>query len=359
MSSFNGLRFRLFAIACLSTAAIFASSIGQADAAAYPAGGSTFTGSAEGWSSSANCNVPATLVCEASAGYDGTAGDPAGSLGLKSQVAVNALALFKVTASEESPGFTAAEGGAATLRLERQFEPGGLLPLTPHATYTVTLLDHTAGTRQQAIEETLEAASPFTPKAASVNLTAGHSYSVLIAAEVGSTVATVGLTGASELRFDNVSVTGSGGGEGGSGSGPGPGLSGTGGGGGANGANGGAGGTSGGVSADRLESLIQSAGLVGPATLKGNKLAVKAKCPAKIGRPCTITLRGMLNRHEPATATRKAKVKKAKVKSLVLKVKPAARAKLKTKKKILFKETVKAGKAKATVFKTLKLIHKK
>jgi hypothetical protein len=356
MSSFSSVRLRLFAIACLLTAALFASSVGQASAAAYPAGGSTFTGSAEGWSSSANCNVPATLVCEASAGYDATAGDPAGSLGLKSQVAVNALALFRVGATEESPGFTVAEGGAATLRLERQFEPGGLLPLTPRATYTVTLLDHTAGTRQAAIEETLEAASPFTPKAASVTLTAGHSYSVLIASEVSSSVAAVGITGASELRFDNVSVTGSAGGEGGGAGGSGPGLGGTAGAGGAGGAGGG---TGSGVSADRLESLIQSAGLVGPATLKGNRLSVKAKCPAKIGRACTITLRGMLNRHKPATATRKAKVKKAKLKSLVLKVKPAARAKLKTKKKILFKETVKAGKAKVTVFKTLKLIHKK
>ena len=142
----------------------------------------------------------------------------------------------------------------------------------------------------------------------------------------------------------------------GSGGGSGPGFSGAGG---AGGAGGGTGGTGGGVSADRLESLIQSAGLVGPATLKGNKISVKAKCPAKIGRPCTITLHGMLNRHKPATATRKAKVKKAKVKKLVLKVKPAARAKLKTKKKLLFKETVKAGKAKVTVFKTMKLIHKK
>jgi hypothetical protein len=354
MSNFRSLPLRLFAIACLSTAAIFASSVGQASAAAYPAGGSTFTGGAEGWSSSASCNVPATLVCEASAGYDGSAGDPAGSLGVKSQVAVNALALFRVDATEESPGFTAAEGGAATLRLERQFEPGGLLPLTPRATYTVTLLDHTSGTRQEAIDETLEAASPFTPKAAPLTLTAGHSYSVLIAAEVSSTIATVGLTGAAELRFDNVSVTGSAGGEGSGGGGAGGSGSG---GGGAGGVHGGPGGTSGGVSADRLESLIQSAGLVGPATLTGNRLSVKAKCPAKIGRPCTITLRGMLNRHKPATTTRKAKVKKAKKKNLVLKVKPAARAKLKTKKKILFKETVKAGKAKVTVFKTLELVH--
>jgi hypothetical protein len=44
------------------------------------------------------------------------------------------------------------------------------------------------------------------------------------------------------------------------------------------------------------------------------------------------------------------------VKRFVLKVKPKARGKLATKKRLLFKETVKAGSAKATVFKQLRLI---
>ena len=343
---------RLLAIACLATAAP-ALSAGQASAATYPAGGSTFTGSAEGWSGNSTCTVTASLVCEASAGCDAAAGDPAGSLDVKSAVLVNALGVFRVSASEESPGFTATGGGAATLRLERQFESGGLISLTPHATYKVTLLDHSDGTKQQALEETIEAASPFTAKTAPVTLIAGHTYSILINAEVSSTAASLGVTGTSDLRFDNVSVTGSGA-EGGSGSG-----SGGGGGNGATGGGNGSGlGSGGGVSAARLESLIQSAGLVGPATLKGNRLSVKAKCPAKVGKPCTITLRGMLNRHKPATAVRKAKVKKAKAKKFALKVKPAARAKLKAAKKVLFKETVKVGKVKATVYKKVKLIHR-
>ena len=119
----------------------------------------------------------------------------------------------------------------------------------------------------------------------------------------------------------------------------------------------GANGSGGGVSSARLESLLQSS-LVGPATLKGNKLSVKAECPTKIGATCTISLQGMLNRHKAATAGRKAKVKKGKTRKFPLTVKPAARATVKTKSKLLFKETVKVGKAKATVYKTLKLVRK-
>ena len=43
---------------------------------------------------------------------------------------------------------------------------------------------------------------------------------------------------------------------------------------------------------------------------------------------------------------------------MVLKVKPKALAKVKTRKKLLFKETVRAGKAQATVYKQLKLVRR-
>lgn len=70
--------------------------------------------------------------------------------------------------------------------------------------------------------------------------------------------------------------------------------------------------------------MIQSS-LIGPATLPGTRLSVKAKCPAK---------------------------------NFALTVKPAARAKVKAKTKMLFKETIKVGGSKASVYKTLKLIRK-
>ena len=47
-----------------------------------------------------------------------------------------------------------------------------------------------------------------------------------------------------------------------------------------------------------------------------------------------------------------------KAKTLVLKVKPKARAKLVQRKQLLFKQTLKAGSAKATVYKRLKLIRR-
>ncbi len=106
------------------------------------------------------------------------------------------------------------------------------------------------------------------------------------------------------------------------------------------------------------QSLVTSGGLIGPAVLKGNRLSVDAACPTKVGTVCNLALQGELTRKKPATVGRRAKVKQGKKKNFVLSVKPAARAKLKTKKTLLFKETVKAGAAKATVYKTLKLIHK-
>ena len=52
--------------------------------------------------------------------------------------------------------------------------------------------------------------------------------------------------------------------------------------------------------------------------LKGNRLSVKAKCPAKVNATCTLSLQGMLSRKKPATAGRKAKVKLGKTKNFAL-----------------------------------------
>jgi hypothetical protein len=170
-----------------------------------------------------------------------------------------------------------------------------------------------------------------------------------------STTATslLGLLAETSSSFDNVAVTGPNStgtpGEEGPGGGNNNGTNGEGGGNGNSGA--------GGVSAARLESLISSS-LVGPAVLKGSKLTVKAKCPAKLKATCTLGITGMLSKKKAATTQRKAKVKKGKTKSFVLKVKPAALAKVKTKSKLLFKEQAKVGKSKATVYKTLKLVRK-
>jgi hypothetical protein len=348
-------------LGCASGAALLVLAVGQASAATYPGGGSSFTGSAEGWTGKTECQsitkIVPVLLCEGSAGYLGTAGDPAGSFNGSTEVTLNLLGLFNAEETAASPGFTAVAGGSGTLKLDRQFAPEGLLQLTPHVEYAAYLVDRTTSTKQKAIAETIEAETPFQVKTGGVSLVAGHAYAIEVVAKIGSSA--VGLEGlkilgSTSFRLDNVSVTGPGG-ETPSGPPGGPGENGSGGGNGAEGGNGADG--SGGVSSAKLESLIGSS-LIGPATLSGNTLSVKAGCPKKIGATCTISLQGMLNRHKAVTAGRKAKVKSGKSRVFRLVVKPAARATVKTKSKLLFKETIQVGKAKATTYKTLKLVRK-
>lgn len=332
-----GIGFAL-AIAAMAIAA------GSAAAASYPGGGSGFSGGAEGWSvKAAACTVPIGL-CSASGGYDAGAGNPAGSFGEKTSVAISAVGLFNATVSAESPDFVAGAGGSGSLSLQRQFVPGGLVTLTPVAKYTASVVDKTAGATQQAVAETISAASGFAAKGGAVSLVSGHTYAIRIDAEVNSSIATIGLLGESILRFDNVVLTDSSGANG------------------ENGTNGGDGGAGGdgksGLSDARLATMVQSS-LVGPAVLKGNRLFVKAKCPASIGHACTDSLLGLLKKNRSATSKRTAKIGAGQTKQLVLRVKPKAKGKVAKKSRLLFKEGVKAGGAKATVYKRLKLIRRR
>lgn len=345
---------RTFLLGCASGAALLILAVGQASAAVYPNGGSSFSGGAEGWKvASAECKLLGLLevLCGTEgSGYDGTAGAPAGSFANKAQIPVSALSLFKAGFLDESPAFTAAGGGGGTLSLSRQFVPGGLVSLTPTFTYSAYLVDKSTNTRQKAITETITAEAPFATKSGGVSLTAGDSYAVQIEASTSAS-SVLGLLTETVSRFDNVSVTGPNGNGGNSGEPGGPG----GGGEGNNGGNGNGG--AGGVSAARLESLLRS-GLIGPAVLKGNKLTVKAKCPAKLKATCTLAITGMLGKKKPATTARRARVKKAKTKRFALKVKPAALKKVRKKSKLLFKERARVGRSKATVYKRLKLVRK-
>jgi hypothetical protein len=312
---------------------------GQAGAASFPGGGSTFSGGAEGWKTAGTpaCNIGLGGLCTATAGYDGANGNPAGSLAATTTVVVNVGGLFKSTAVFESPNFTATEGGPATLALDRQLSSGSLLDLAPQLVYTATLVDRTGGDSTDVITETVTgSAATFAGKESATKLVAGHTYAILIDSETSSTVANVGLLGSASARFDNVSVT-------------------VGNSGGGNGGGGGAGGGNGLTNAT-LTTLMQNS-LLGPAILKkGKRVFVKAKCPAKVGRACRVTVQGLLKKGKPATTKRTAKIAKGKTKRLVLRVKPKLRTQVAAKKKLQFKQTVKAGKAKATVYKQLKLI---
>jgi hypothetical protein len=328
------------ALSSLALAAALLAAPAQAATNVYPAGFGTFTGGPQGWlTTEASCNV--AVSCTAEAGYDGADGNPPGSYAVNTTIGLKVLTLFKSTVTFQSPDFTVAAAGDGTLHLERQFVPGTLVDLTPEVTYTVNVLDRTTGRKTEALTETITAASPFIGKDAAVTVRPGRTYAISITATTGSTVAGTSLLGGTtSLRFDNVSLT----------------VEGAGGAGGGGGAGSGSGGT---LTNQQLQSLISGNGsLVGPAILKGNKLSVKVRCPKKVGRTCKITLQGLLKKHKPATGPRKANIRKGKTKRVVLKVKPKALAKVKAKKKLLFKETVRAGKARATVYKQLKLVRR-
>jgi hypothetical protein len=322
--------------------ALFAFAPGQARAATnvYPAGAGTFTGGPQGWlTTDASCSIAG--LCSAEGGYDAADGNPPGSYAANTTIDLSVAMLFKATITVQSPDFTIATGGDGTLHLDRQFGPGALVDLAPEATYTVDLLDRSAGSQTEVLAETITAASPFTGKDQAVTVKAGHTYALSIKTDISSTVAGSGLLGEpTSVRFDNValSVEPGGGGGGGGGSGSGSGSGGT-------------------LTNQQLQSLISGNGsLVGPAILKGKRIFVRAKCPVKVGRACKISVRGLLKKRKPATSTRTAKVGKGKTKRFVLQVKPKARGKVRAKKKLLFKETVRAGKARATVYRRLKLI---
>ncbi len=340
--------------ACCAAGAALCLLAGSAQAATYPDGGGAFNGGLEGWTVPAKptCNIPLMGLCTTTAGYDEEGGNPSGSLAAKTTILVNLGGLFKATAVFQSPNFTASEGGAATLHVDRELASGNLIDLAPQATYVVTLIDRSTGVSSEAITDTVAGANAgFTGKDGAATVVAGHVYAISIDAETSSTVANVGLLGSTALRFDNVSLTvGTSGGGGGSGSGNGGGGSGGNGGGAGNGADG--------LSNSQLLSLLK-ADTGGTAVLKGNRLFVKGACPTKVGRTCSLSLQGLLKKRKPATNKRTSKVAKGKAKTLVLKVKPKARAKLAKSKRLLFKETVKAGSAKATVYKRLKLIRRR
>src|SRR5215218_6093250 len=160
----------------------------------YPAGGSTFSGGAQGWEvTSASCNV--AVLCTASGGYDGANGNPAGSLAANTTIALNLLTLFKSTVTLQSPDFKVGADGDGTLHLERQFAPGSLVDLAPQADYDVTLLDRTAGTKSEPLSEGLTETSGFVGKDHAATVKAGHVYALSISVDTASTVAGTGLLG--------------------------------------------------------------------------------------------------------------------------------------------------------------------
>jgi hypothetical protein len=311
-----------------------------APAAVYPAGGASFSGGPQGWQATeAGCD--AEPICTASGGYDGGDGNPPGSIAASTTTALNLLTVFESNVTLQSPDFTVAGGRSGTLHLERQFAPGSLVDVAAETYYEVTLIDRTAGRESQPLDEAIENPSGFTGKDAAVTVVPGHTYAISIAVQTSSSVAGTGLFGGTtSTRFDNVGLVV-------------PASAGTDGDGDRRRGAGGAGA----LTNRRLLATIQGS-LVGPATLRGGRLFVKARCPAPVGRACRVSLQGLLRKRSAATARRVVKIAKGKSRRVVLAVKPKARGKVTLRKRLLFKQTVKAGPARATVYRRLKLIHR-
>jgi hypothetical protein len=339
--------------ACLALMA-FSASAGAATTV-FPAGGSGFNTGPEGWTPGVSSCAPIGLLCTAEAAYEPGVGNPPGSIAAKTTLTLNAIDLFKGTESWTSPQFTvpAGEVTGASVRLDRAFDPGGLIEVGPKANYTVTLKDLTTGSASTPLSEELTTAdTAFVNRSGAATVVGGHSYQLSIEATTAQSVLAVSLlTGTTAVRFDNVGLlvqTAAGGG--GTGGGPGGGGGGTG---------GGSGGSNSGSSLtdSQLHSLIQSS-LSGTATFKGKHVFVRVKCPAKVTRFCKISVQGFLKKGQAATSMRTARVGKGKTKRFVLQVRPKARAQVAMRKRLLFKETVRAGKAKASVYKSLELVRR-
>jgi hypothetical protein len=335
-------------LGCALLVLLFAAAPAQVAAAAYPPGGGQFKGGAEGWQvTAAGCDVPA--ACTAGGGYDGGHGNPSGSLSADTTIDLNLLTLFHSHVTLQSPDFVVGGGGAATVHLEREFDPGSLVDLAPQVEYSVELVDRSSGKRSTAVSETVEGAAGWHGFDGAATVKSGDTYALAIAVSTSSSMLGTGLLGGStSARFDNIALTvgsdtstgGRGGADVGGGNGAGEGS-----------------GTGSGLTDARFAALAPAA-VVGPARLRGRRLLVKARCPKRVGRACRLSLVGLLGKRRPATARRTVRIAKGKTKRLVLRVKPRAKRKVAGRRRLLFKLHLRAGAAKATVYKRLRLIRR-
>jgi hypothetical protein len=350
----SGKRVQVAVAGCVvCTAALLFAAPASAGVVTYPAGGSGFDEGAEGWSSGGGECSPAELLCTSEATYDASSGSPPGSIAAKTTVTLNLVSLFKGTATWDSPQFQIAVATitGAELHLDRAFSPGGLVDVGPEATYVVKLSDLTAGTSSPVLSGVLDKEDEaYAPASAPVAVVGGHTYQLSIESVTAqSTFALSALSGTTKVHFDNVgiAVQTASSGKGGKGSGSGGG-----------GENKGSGSNSSALSDKRLLTLLRGGAVATPAVLRGRHLLVKVNCPAKIRRACHVLAQGMLTRKRAATRGRVVKIGRGKGRRVVLPVKPRLRPRLAKRRRILVRERVRAGKARATIYKRRKLIRR-
>jgi Ca2+-binding RTX toxin-like protein len=203
----------LAVIACLMAFAI--ASQAQAATTQYPAGGSTFSGGSQGWTSTENeCSLLSgvSVACSTTNAYDGTVGNPAGSITTRVEVTLNVLGLFQGAGTWQSPAFTVPAGDpvtAATFRYDRRVDSEGVLDLQPSSEVVVSLFDEAAGTSTTVSTETVTTdLDTFTARSVAVPAGAvqpGRSYRLRIRTSTGSSVA--GVLGQADTRFENASLS--------------------------------------------------------------------------------------------------------------------------------------------------------
>ena len=356
-------KFTTSLICAIGLCAAFASPVTAASGSTeYPGSAArTFSGGAAGWSSSSSfdgtCVPP--LVCPSVANAYVASGDAQGNGYITSAyfgvVGVGGVG-GTTTSVWESPTFTysgnsGGSPGSLSVALSRRSDVGQLLAVAGNsATYAVQLVDVSEGNDVIGViaPTTLAGADDWTAVGASVKpgrLNVGDSYRIRIVTSY-STGTSVLVTGSAD--YDNVVLRASASGDG-NGTGDGKGSKGK------DGSDGGDGRNS--LRSSELLSLFGS-GQPGAATLKGKRLLVRVKCPKAIGASCRVRVQGLIRKGKPATATSRVKVGKGKTRLVALKVKPRLRGKVAKRKKLLVRQTVRAGGTTATVFKTRKLIRR-
>jgi hypothetical protein len=385
----------------VSGAALFAIAVGQASAATTTsvAVASTFDGGLEGWTKPANeqSSLLGILPCVEGVTCPSVTDEfhATGGVGNSGYIETNEGGLLSVgllaesTGTWESPEFTyiGVAGQRPTkvgLTLARRAQLSNLLILSgAQATYTVELVDKTApsgtvvvvsGAPFPGAEEWKSTSMAISPDL----LTKGDNYKVGIRTTFVTPAAVVPKGG---VGYDNVELTasrdeveegpkGSEGREGPAGAGGSKGSDGSSG----SGANGKTGKTgagdqtgsrgtkgdegSGTLSATRLREVIGAQGLAATAILRHGRVTVTGMCPKSIKRACTVRVRGMLTGKKVATSSGRARIAGGGRHRFSVALTPKARGPVRKSGRLLVKEWVRAGDARATLYKRVRLVQK-
>lgn len=352
------------AAACLAAILLAIPTAAGAAASKYPSANAArgFDGGAAGWDSSSSTEgicLPPLLCASVENSFQGSGGADGGGFIRSAYTGVVGAAAVggTTTAVWQSPPFTyagaaGADPGSIGFAMDRRANVDQLLAVAGNsAEFSVRLNDLSAGGEGVTLiaPTTLAGAGSWTGVSRGSiepgSLTIGDEYRIQISSRFTSGTSVL-VTGSAD--YDNVvlsAATGSGGGNNGNGG------KGKGGGGSGKGA-------PGAFNSQRLEELLRGAT---PDTAKldgGKRLLVRVNCPRKVGRQCRTTVQGLLKKGRPATNRRGVRLRSGKSKLVALKVKPKARKQVATRKRILVRQKVRAGKATATVFKTRLLIRR-